>query len=436
MVELNRKEMPQLAWGSSLPAVNLLREELTNGDKLTLLAGGEGSAVMLLVYFPLGEGAGAGRIVASGAFDVLLRGTAMRSDAELSECFDTLGTQVQSFATKDYGGLQMLSTEVAFRESLELLLESLTVPAYAEQSFLSWRGRTSVGLEVAAQTPSYVAQRALWSAMLGEPHRYQTYAMPENVAEMERGALEQYYRESIAGCCCHVLACGPACGEWQQVLREEFCKRESGRETPLASAPLVPSCGRRTEIGESVQRRQASVQLGCILPQAGHAGDVDLAILVSLLGGYMGSRLMQKLREEKGYTYGVSATASYFLDGGVLQVSSEVGNNYVAECVKDIKGEFARLRDSLAGAEELDRLRSYLHGRLLRSRDGVYATLAGLRVYVLNAGYGVDYPDRYAAALHSITAERLRAAAAEWLVEERFTLSVAGDAAEFSEVRW
>lgn len=145
---------------------------------------------------------------------------------------------------------------------------------------------------------------------------------------------------------------------------------------------------------------------------------------------------MQKLREEKGYTYGVRATASYFLDGGVLQVSSEVGNNYVAECVKDIKGEFAKLRDSLAGAEELDRLRSYLHGRLLRSRDGVYATLAGLRAYVLNAGYGVDYPDRYAAALHSITAERLRAAAEEWLAEERFTLSVAGDAVEFSEVRW
>lgn len=436
MEVLNRREMPRLGWGVSLPAADLQREALPGGDRLTLLAGGDGAAVMLWVYFPLGAGAGPGQIVASGAFEVLLRGTSTRSDAELMERFDTLGTQVQGFATRDYAGIRMQTTEEAFRESLGLMLESLRAPAYAEQGFLSWRGRTAVGLEVAAQTPSYVAQRALWRAMLGEPHRYQTSATPEDVAGMRREALEQYYRESIAGCCCHVLACGSAREEWQREAREAFGKRESGRAVRHVCEPLAPSKGRHTAVGDAVQREQASVQLGCVLPGAGHAGDVDLSILVSLLGGYMGSRLMQKLREEKGYTYGVRASASYFLDGGVLLVSSEVGNNYVEECVRDIKEEFAKLRDTLVGGDELERLRSYLHGRLLRGRDGVYATLAGLRSYELNAGYGVDYPRRYAEALHSITAERLRAAAAEWLDEERFTLSVAGDASAFSAVRW
>ena len=150
----------------------------------------------------------------------------------------------------------------------------------------------------------------------------------------------------------------------------------------------------------------------------------------------MGSRLMQKLREEKGYTYGVHASVSYFLDGGVLLIASEVGNNSVLECVKDIKGEFSRLRDELLSADELERLRSYLRGQLLRQLDGVYTALGGMYRYELDAGYGADYLARWNAALLGVTPLELRDAAREWLREESFTLSAAGDADAFSDVVW
>lgn len=436
MEALNRQMMPKLSWGGELPQALLQREDLANGDQLVVLAGGSEAAVLLWVYFPLGEGVEIAQLEASGAFELLLRGTAERSSAAVSERFDALGTQVQSFAGKDYAGLRMLSTTAAFRESLSLMLECLESPLYSPESFEAWRGRTADGLDVAAQTADYVARRGLWEAMLSAPHRYQRSGTPDEVRSLGREAVEEYYRASVSGCRCCVMASGPDDDAWQTTLRELWCQRGSGCSLAVSRAELAAAAGRQSVVKESVQRQQAAVRLGRVLPRAGHAGSIDLQILTSLLGGYMGSRLMQKLREEKGYTYGVRATVSYWLDGGLLQVSSEVGNKYVAECVKDIKGEFARLREELVGIEELQRLRSYLYGQLLRQCDGVYATLGARRAYELDSGYGADYLGRYAQALRTVTPDRLRASACEWLEEESFTLSVAGDTVEISGVRW
>lgn len=436
METLNRKVMPALCWSGDLPRAALRRETLHNGDSLTLLQGGQESAVLLWVCFPLGHGIDMALLESVAAFELMLRGTARSGAAEVSERFDAQGTNVQSFGGNDFVGLRMLCTTAAFRESLELLLECLTQPLYAQEVFTAWRDRIAEGLEVAAQTPDFVARRALWGALLSEAHRYQRMATPATARKLHREDVVRYYRESVSGCSCHVFACGPEGDEWAATLREVLMRRDSGRRVAVVRAPLVPAGERRTVINASVQRQQASVHLGCVLPNAGHEGCLDLKILTSLLGGYMGSRLMQKLREEKGYTYGVHAAVRYWLDGGVLEVSSEVGNKYVAECVKDIKGEFARLREELVGEEELARLRSYLYGRLLQNCDGVYETLSVRMTYELNGGYGANYLERYARAVGSVTSERLRLAAREWLREERFTLSVAGDADEFSDVRW
>lgn len=433
---LNRQQMPKLGWSGDFPRAALQREVLGNGDRLIFLEGGREAAVLLFVYFRLGEGGENVELEASGAFELMLRGTTEMSATEVSSRFDALGTRVQSYLGKDLVGFQMLSTTTAFKESLRLLLACMQRPLFSAESFAAWRSRKAEALEVAAQTPDYVARRALWQKMLGAPHRYQRFATPNAARALRREAVERYYQTSVAGCRCQIMACGPEGDEWLTTLRELWSERASGRGVAVSGAPLVAAEGRQTVINRSSLRQQATVLLGSVLPRADHAGNLDLQILTLLLGGYMGSRLMQKLREEKGYTYGVRAVISYLHDGGLLLVSSKVGNKYVAECVKDIKVEFARLREELVGDEELRGLRSYGYGQLLRKCDGVYTTLSARLMYELNGDFGVDYLGRYARALQTVTPERLRLAAREWLREERFTLSLAGDAAEFSEVLW
>ena len=260
MTELNRRLMPRLMWDSALPRVDFQREELANGDRLTLLPGGDESVVILYVFFPIGGDDEEARIVANSAMTLLLRGSESQSDEKVTERFDRLGTVLNSFAQKDYVGVMLVSTTEAFEESLGLLLELLTQPRYGEQSFLSWQGREVVALGVTEQTPEFAARKALWQKMLKAPHRYRKVETQEDVRALRVDTVRRYYREYVSECCCHVMACGPKADAWQTALRQHFSQRRSGRAVASCRMPLVPA-GRGCVISEAVQRQQASVQL-------------------------------------------------------------------------------------------------------------------------------------------------------------------------------
>ena len=54
-----------------------------------------------------------------------------------------------------------------------------------------------------------------------------------------------------------------------------------------------------------------------------HPDYLKLRVLMTLFGGYFGSRLMSNIREEKGYTYGISAGIMFYPDSGLLAISTE-----------------------------------------------------------------------------------------------------------------
>ena len=52
---------------------------------------------------------------------------------------------------------------------------------------------------------------------------------------------------------------------------------------------------------------QSAIKIGIPTIQRSHPDYIPLRILITALGGYFGSRLMQNIREKKGYTYGISS---------------------------------------------------------------------------------------------------------------------------------
>ena len=63
---------------------------------------------------------------------------------------------------------------------------------------------------------------------------------------------------------------------------------------------------------------------------------------MTLFGGYFGSRLMSNIREEKGYTYGISAGIMFYPDSGLLAISTETDNEYVEPLIQEVYHEIDR----------------------------------------------------------------------------------------------
>lgn len=122
-----------------------------------------------------------------------------------------------------------------------------------------------------------------------------------------------------------------------------------------------------------------------------------LVLANRVLGGGFNSRLNQKLREEKGYTYGARSTLSAPKWTGIWSASAGVRNAVTGDAAKDFLGEFAKLQSTPPQEKELDLIKQSLIGNFaltLESPEAVLARSIERYEYNLPSDYWAQYPTR------------------------------------------
>ena len=171
---------------------------------------------------------------------------------------------------------------------------------------------------------------------------------------------------------------------------------------------------------------QSTIRVGRILTL--QWDDIDyarLTLLVTLLGGYFGSRLMSNLREDKGYTYGIYAHTQIYRGVIVLYITADVAGNVVDEAEKEIMNELQRLVDEPVAEEELDLVRTVLAGDFLRSIDGIFERSARF-CDMLGSDITERFTDNLREAIRTTTPADLQRLAATHLAPEMMTVCRAG----------
>ena len=291
------------------------------------------------------------------------------------------------------GSLRTLSEnrEAAFR----LFGQALTQPRFDAEPLNRARTQMLVGLERAESNPQSVAGRA-WSAAAFPGHPYgrpsdgTRESLPTITADELRGFVKQRLgRDNIDA------------GEFARLLDLAFGGLPA--TTTVASVPEVAPATAEKPI---VIRRP--------LPQSvvlfGEAGlkraDPDwyaATILNYILGGGgFASRLMEEVREKRGLAYGVSTALQPFRAAALHAGSVATRNDAVAESLRLIRAEYAKLRDTGVTEEELANAKAYLTGSfpLQMTTSG---RIAGMLVSIQQENLGIDYIDRYKSLIDSVT---------------------------------
>jgi len=170
---------------------------------------------------------------------------------------------------------------------------------------------------------------------------------------------------------------------------------------------------------------QSSIRIGKFIVNKLHPDFPKLRVLNTILGGYFGSRLMQNLREDKGYCYGIhSGIASYLHDANFF-MSTEVGKDVTDKAVKEIYNEVNRLRRKPVGEEELQLVKNYLLGDILSDVDGPFNVSEIIRGLI---GYCMDESHFHATIgqIRTVTSEELLALAEKYLDPGSMTEAVVG----------
>ena len=196
-------------------------------------------------------------------------------------------------------------------------------------------------------------------------------------------------------------------------------ERELG--SSMKSVGEVMSIGRTFE--EAIQKGLR--MMGCFVMDRLHPDFLKTRAMVTLFGGYFGSRLMSNIREDKGYTYGIGAGVVNCPGSGVLAITTEADNQYMDAIIREVYHEIDRLHNDLASREELEMVRSYMLGDFCRSYEGPFS-LSEAWIYTETADLDDGFFERQVDSIRSVTSEEIRTLAQRYLCKEKLIEVVAG----------
>ncbi len=296
---------------------------------------------------------------------MLFKGTERHSAIEISEIFDGLGAAVNAATGKETTHLHARFLDEHTEDAFRLLSEMLLAPTYPEVD-----SEREVVLEEIAMYEDEPMDRVhdfLAEAVFGRhPLGRRVLGTAEVIASIPVPDIDAYHHDRYAAPNLIVSAAGHVDHEAICDLSRRFVKPPS--EQPAESNGAVPDLAPRLCFNQK-DTEQYHICFGAPGLTRDDERRYALAVLDSIYGGSTSSRLFVEVREKRGLAYSVGSYNDQYTDLGLVATYVGTREDNVEEACGLIAGEINRLRSEPVSAEELDRGKENVKGRLVLSSE-------------------------------------------------------------------
>jgi zinc protease len=322
------------------------------------------------------------------------------------------------------GSLRVLSANRD--EGFELLRLALTAPRFEAGMVDQRRAQTIASLNQAAQRPGSVAARTLMATLFaGHPYAADPEGTREDLAAITPELLKARAVQLLLRSGLIVAAVGDIGeAELARQLDLAFGGLPVGTPPPLPPQWTPPGKPRTVVVERPVPQSTAMMAL----PGIARDDPEWYAALVMnhiLGGGGQQSRLFNEVREKRGLAYSVSSGLRTYKGAALLVASTGSANERIAEAIRVVRAEMARLRGDGVTEQELADAKTYLTGALALSLDSS-GSIAGLLHAMQVDNLGPDHLTRRGALIAAVKLEDVRHVARRVLRDESLTTVVVG----------
>ncbi len=356
---------------------------------------------------------------------VLDLGAGSLDESEVASRLADIGAKMGGGADLDRASvsLRTLSADDKREPALEIMRNVLQAPRFAQDIIEREVARRVAGLKDALTRPDTLAVRAFWGALYPD-HPYGLQATPESLTSLNRSDVQAFHTEHYRAGRASVTLVGDLSRAQAEALAVRLL--DGLPSGPGPAAPSAPLGGQGGETRIEHPSAQAHVYFG--LP-AIRRGDPDFFPLVvgnySLGGGGFVSRLMQEVREKRGFAYSVYSRFSPMAQPGPFQVALQTKKAQADEALGVARDVLVRFVAEGPSAAELKAAKQNLVGGFplnLDSNRKILDNVALIGFY----GLPLDYLDRYAENVERVTAEDVKAAFARHVDPLRLRTVVVG----------
>ncbi len=389
-------------------------EPFSNGLQVTRLALPGTRAVTVLVAFD--AGARTERPEENGMAHFLehlvFKGGEIYDDyRKVNETAERLGAVLNAYTSHDLVAFHITSRAEVVGEAIDLLTDFVGRPKIDADELDRERGVVIQEIARAQDQPSMLAEYLIDRAAFGDhPLGRPVLGPEEHLRTFSRDAIVAFRERQWAGARGGAFLVGnldhvPDAGE----LAERFGRFPT--LDPNGAAEPAPALEPKVMVEER-DSKQSHLRMS-YRPQVDVRSwpeKAALSVYSTLLGGSMGSRLFDEIREQRGLAYSVHSLVHAFADVGILQLSAGLDSSKCLEAYARMREIVTELRDDGPTEAEFERARAYSAGRLVLAFENSNAVARHAATQSIVFGNDVD-PDAAVAAIDAVTFDEVAAMA-------------------------
>jgi predicted Zn-dependent peptidase len=336
---------------------------------------------------------------------------------KVNETAEHMGAVLNAFTSHDMVAFHLTCRAEVVPQAIDLLTDFAGRPKIDAGELDRERGVVVQEIARAKDTPSVVAEHLIDRAAFGDhPLGRPVLGPPEHIQSFTRDAIVAFRERQWAGSRGGAFLVGNLSHVPDDAALEEAFGRFPDIKANGGFEP-APEFEPQTLVEER-DSNQSHLRIS-YRPQV-DPRDLEqraaLAIYSTLLGGSMGSRLFDEIREQRGLAYSVYSVEHSFADVPILQLSAGLESGKCREAYQCMRGIVDDLRENGPRAEEFERARAYAAGRRVLAFENTNAVARHAAGETVVFGEDID-PDRSIRLLDETTLERVTEVASGISVE-------------------
>ncbi|MDE7375263.1 MAG: insulinase family protein [Muribaculaceae bacterium] len=399
-------------------------EVLPNGAVLSVIDGGSQEINDFSIVFAGGQAEASSPAEAKVMASVMPEGAGGLSGAEVSEALDFRGARLNVYCGRHHTVFDVASLNSMVDGVFDIGRRILLDPAFDANVVENMRERAANDLALQQSKVENISRIALNPLIMGPSHPEAQPETPEQALSVVPDALCRLHERIVRAKGCHAFLSGRVPESVRREARELLMSLPSGDGCPLSVYPYEPEPPQRVDVAKA-GALQSSVRCALPAPARSNPDYVPLRMTVKALGGYFGSRLMKNIREDKGYTYGISAYLLGAIDGSYISISAQADEAYVDALIEEVRKELSLMGSEPIGSDELRRHKQHIASELMQMIDDPFAVNDYYRTQAI-LGLADGYYERQVEVASALSPELIMEMAARYFHADSLRIAVAG----------
>ncbi len=357
---------------------------------------------------------------------MFFKGTQKRpATMDISRELDAIGAEYNAFTGKEYTGYFAKADKKHWMTALDVVSDIFLHAKIEQEEIDRERGTILQEINMYEDMPMRHISDVWEQHLYGDtPLGWRILGPKENIKSFKRKDFMKYLSRGYVAKNVVVGVAGNI--DQQKVLaaiEEQFAGMREG-EKPSYKKLRENQKGAEVHLHHK-KTDQTHLLLGVRAYPMDHRDRYVVAVLGTILGGGMSSRLFMSVRERRGLAYSVHTGGETYYDAGYLATQCGVEHGNLEETVKVILDEYKLIATELVPDDELSKAKEYIKGKLAMSLEGSDEVVEYLVSQEILRGK-IDMPHDKMKQVDAVTAKDVLRVAQDLFVNQKLNLVVIG----------